>query len=801
MMLKFDFNHCRASVVAALSLLLVPGSAAAQQLVAGRVVELGSGKELAGVAIALAGSSLTDPLVVSSGADGRFVLAGVEAGSYRLSASLDGYYTVERSLQIRPRQTRSLDVVLRPVQHARSEVFVSGTPLFDTTNYSSSVAVSRQAVERMPLARSENLSDVVPTLYAGAVQSHDNLVHLRGNELSLHYFIDGVSFLDNTNQQFSPTLRPRVFNSINMITGGFAAEFGNRFGGILDMTTKSGLNQPGHGSVVSGGGSLDRGDVAFEYGNRRGNWGYYVNGSALNSGRFLNPPQEQDLHDSGRGGRGFLRLDYKSGAADSFRVVLSGGGTNFDLPNTEEEDLVGRDATKRTRQQTAIGSWDHLFGDDALLTTSFYQRYARERFVPTSDPLTIFADGRREDLTVGGKIDYTRGFPGGHVFKSGVDVKGLSLDEGLAFDPRQQEKVSAAAAATAAVAMRSFAGSADETGGLESFDFAEDRTGNLVGIYLQDEFQPLAGLTANLGLRIDRYDLVVEQTEVSPRINLAYAIRDDVGLHFAYNRFFSPPPIENLLLASKLGKESLPVRPLTNNHFEFGVRTDMGGHAVAAATAYYRSGDNAFETGEIANTRVFLPVNFAGEDSKGLELSLRVPEIETIGLSGFVNYSLVRTYFIGPATGGFSDEELAMGQRILPAFDQKHTLVSGINWRHRRSGFWTHLGFEYGSGTPVEVEAGEDTAGVEGAIAATDLAESRSAGAFEPILFERLPSHSIFNLSVGIDLLPSSGHRLSLQFSVENLTDDVFGIAKDSEFTPVQFASPRAYSVQARLEF
>ena len=37
-----------------------------------------------------------------------------------------------------------------------------------------------------------------------------------------------------------------------IITNNFDAEYGNRFGGIVDATTRSGLTDPGHGSVEVG---------------------------------------------------------------------------------------------------------------------------------------------------------------------------------------------------------------------------------------------------------------------------------------------------------------------------------------------------------------------------------------------------------------------------------------------------------------------------------------------------------------------------------------------------------------------
>ena len=49
---------------------------------------------------------------------------------------------------------------------------------------------------------------MITPFVSSAVAGHDNLVHLRGNELSLNTFINGVSFYDNPHQLFTPGLAP-----------------------------------------------------------------------------------------------------------------------------------------------------------------------------------------------------------------------------------------------------------------------------------------------------------------------------------------------------------------------------------------------------------------------------------------------------------------------------------------------------------------------------------------------------------------------------------------------------------------
>jgi hypothetical protein len=54
-----------------------------------------------------------------------------------------------------------------------------------------------------------------------------------------------------------------------------------------------------------------------------------------------------------------------------------------------------------------------------------------------------------------------------------------------------------------------------------------------------------------------------------------------------------------------------------------------------------------------------------------------------------------------------------------------------------------------------------------------------------------LPKHLVANFYFGIDLLRKERHSVSLQFNIENATNRIFRVAKESEFTPMQFSPPR----------
>ena len=93
----------------------------------------------------------------------------------------------------------------------------------------------------MPVFQRTNLPDAIVTLAPGMIRGHDDFVHIRGHEVALNPLINGVSFWENTHVMFSAGVSPDVIETANVMTGGFPAEYGNRFGGVVDIVTRSGL--------------------------------------------------------------------------------------------------------------------------------------------------------------------------------------------------------------------------------------------------------------------------------------------------------------------------------------------------------------------------------------------------------------------------------------------------------------------------------------------------------------------------------------------------------------------------------
>src|SRR6266566_3034710 len=733
-------------------MLWITGAASAQSPIEGTVRD-SSGRAVPGATISLQHEDGRTVATALADSDGKFRLPPVGAGAYTLKVQAAGYYVSAYDFVLRPRQVLSLNVDLQKLAAVQQKVEVHANYLsVDPEKTGSSYTFTRRDLERLPEPLIESTNDLVNNLMPGASDSHDNFLAVRGTEFSLHEFVNGVSFLDNAQPQFSPGVSPQIFETVDLLTGGFTPEYGNRFGGVLDITTRSGAELAGHGDVNFRGATIDNYDLNADYGGQTGRLGYYFFVDGFTSGRYLEPPEPKELFDFGKGSRATAQFDWRFGNNDSIKLLLMGSGANFQQPNITDDQAVGRDAQRHLRQYTAILGWLHTFSPQTLLHTSVYERTSSDQVLPTSDPVTPLSSASRSWFTLGVKSDLSHSWRG-HFFKAGIDLVRLHEGESFFFDGRGDPEV-----------FPPFQGWGK--GGQASF-------------YVQDHFSPVRNLTVDLGVRYDHFDLVDADQQASPRLGIAYHINKTKSvIHAAHNRLFSPPPIEYSLLASFIGHNAVNpsqrvgnVRPYTQHYYEVGWAQEVAPRASLELNAYLHTGHNSFENHEISISRIFVPINFHAARSKGIEFVANMRQLERLGISARFQYALAKTCFYGPITGGFAgDAPLVAGERIIPAFDQTHTGTAQIFYHNQWRGFRAGSAMRYGSGTIVEHGP-------------------------------RLPQHFTADLATGLTLWKTEPRYFALEFDVTNVSNSIYKIAKESEEIPIQYAPSRTVGGSLKFHF
>jgi TonB-dependent receptor-like protein/carboxypeptidase family protein len=778
----------------ALIALVAPAAPAAAQsdaIVQGQVIAAVDRSALPGATVTLQTAAGRLPREATTDINGRFVFAQVPPNAYVVSAGIDGFEPRRFTVAIEPREVR---VFVLPLEVARLNVNVRVTadaPSLPATHSPSSTMLTAEAIERRAAFARSSVPDAIVTSAPGMIRGHDDFVHVRGEEIALNPIIDGVAFWENPHAMFSAGVSPDIIDTANVMTGAFPAEYGNRFGGVVDVSTKSGLRMRERGSATFSIGDDGRRHAAADAGGRRGPFGYFLSGAALTSNRFLSAPDGEAIHDAGDAWHAFGRFDWTGARVGAMNLIVMGDKSRAEIPKTPQDAALRPDANadQNARQQTVTFGWTRAWST-SVIDAAAYQRWSRLDLYPAAGPLAAHASLTRDVLTVGAKADVTR-ISGVHTFKVGLDAVALRPQEELDYDYS---------------GYRDLAHMLD----LPHLHVADQRItfdgrgrGGEVSAFGQDDIQLGSRLTGDFGLRLDRHALVVDDTHVSPRVNLAFRAGHGAVIHASYNHFFVPPPIEGVLSSSaglttqieEIGTALPALRPATENQFE------LGGSISSSllqlnVTTYYRATDNPVHTTVWPDARIYSYASFDRGQAYGLEAKVDVNAFARLGLSGFVNYALGRVEFKNPVTGGFvtEAEHLADTNWFDAPMDQRHTLTAGANYRERRSGIWTGLSVQYGSGTPVGHGDAHHHDGGDEAVLADPVSEEAAA---------RLPGHVTADATIALDLLHSSARRprLTVRFDVTNVANSLFVVARDSEFSPGQHSAPRQLSLTAQIRF
>ncbi|MBX7216400.1 MAG: TonB-dependent receptor [Candidatus Kapabacteria bacterium] len=217
--------------------------------IAGRITDAANGRPLGSVTVRVVGTYYG----AIAKRDGNYQIKNVAPGTYTLEVSLIGYVKIQRTgVRVAPNQELTLDFKLTETSLTLGkEITVIGErPLIDVEQTQSVRRIGREQVEASVV---KDITDVV-TQQPGVVVANDE-IHIRGGRsYEAGYLIDGVTAQDPlAGTGFGLQLSAAAIEEVEIITGGFNAEYGQATSGIVKVRTKEG------GRTYSGSGSFRRG--------------------------------------------------------------------------------------------------------------------------------------------------------------------------------------------------------------------------------------------------------------------------------------------------------------------------------------------------------------------------------------------------------------------------------------------------------------------------------------------------------------------------------------------------------------
>ncbi|HEY3026151.1 MAG TPA: TonB-dependent receptor [Pyrinomonadaceae bacterium] len=778
---------------------------------------------------------------VNTGTEGAFRFDNVPLNNYVYSASASGFSAVRDGINVRTSVPIILTIQLE-VSTSTETVTITGNAAEVLENVSTThTDVDQTLITRLPVrSPGSGLSDVITLAAPGVVADSNGFFHPQGDHAQTSYSIDNQSISDQQSKMFSTQLPPDAVQSLEVITGATPAEYGDKTSLVVNVITKSGLNQnkpTGSFSTTFGTFGTISQDGSVGYGSPR--LGNFITFSFERSGRFLDTPEFTPLHDRGTSGNIFDRVDYSPSSNDTFHLNLFLARNSFQTPNQFDQQALGQDQRQLVHSLNIAPGYVHIFGPTMVLSINPYYRLDNVKYLaspnPFSDQTITFSESRRlNNVGVKADLSYVKGM---HNAKFGVQLSHTFLTEGFQFgitDPDFNDPASA----DFLPGLLPF----DLTRGGKPFAFRGHTDIKQEALYAQDSLT-LGPATLSLGLRFDNYNGITKGRLLQPRLGISYLVkRTGTVLRGSFTRNFETPYNENLILSSATGAgglangvlgdtSNLPLLPGIRTQYNVGFQQALGKRIIIDGDYFNKHTNNAYDFNVLFNTSVTFPISWQMSKLDGV--SLRVNLTNYKGLTAFMVAGHTRARFFPPESGGLffnsdlpsgvfridHDQNLEQTTQVQYQFEHWKRLLPYVNftWRYDSGlvagsvpDFATALGFTADQQAQIGLFCGSTFATPTSPILACG---SANRGALQLRIPAdgtenddtnppRIAPRSLFDFSVGTDNLLRGEHtKVTLRFTGINITNKIALYNFLSTFSGTHFVTPRAFQLQAGVTF
>ncbi len=197
------------------------------------------------------GDVWTKGITAVTDVDGTFSMFNIPPGTYTLVAEFMGYAKTRiEGVEVFMDQTTEVNFSMKKeaVGKITEVIEAEAPPIIKKEKTHAFDEITTEELEDFPIpGRSFQAAlELLPGVTQGATDGQSHVRGGRDNELG--YYVDGHSVNDPVTGTFGTNLNMNSIESMEVITGGFNAEYGKYMSGMVNVVTKSGGNEF-HGNV------------------------------------------------------------------------------------------------------------------------------------------------------------------------------------------------------------------------------------------------------------------------------------------------------------------------------------------------------------------------------------------------------------------------------------------------------------------------------------------------------------------------------------------------------------------------
>lgn len=240
----YNFKKSVAAIAVAASLGAAAPALANQGAIVGASVNE-SGAVLSNVAVTIKNAETGLTRSVVSDGSGQFRFPLLPPGKYNVEASKTGYNTTtQQNVVVGLSGKTSLNLALVSQTAERIEVRGTAVALVDVTSSQTGIVVDAVTMNKVPVPRDlTGVALLAPGTTKGD-SAFGNLPSIGGASVAENaYYVNGLNLTNFRTGVGSSEPPFEMYESFEVKTGGYSAEFGRVTGGVINAETKSGSNE------------------------------------------------------------------------------------------------------------------------------------------------------------------------------------------------------------------------------------------------------------------------------------------------------------------------------------------------------------------------------------------------------------------------------------------------------------------------------------------------------------------------------------------------------------------------------
>jgi len=214
----------------------------------GRVTD-DQGNALPGVTVVADSPALVGTSSTVTDVEGRFRLLNLTPGEYTLTFNLEGFRRVVREdIVIQIGQTIRVNITMEPGV-LEEEITVTGqTPLIDVKSTQKSMTITKEMYAVLPKGR--DFSSLMTTVPGVNSEPWLGGMSIDGSSSAENqYFVDGININTVDRGDKGQSAAYEFVDEMQVIAGGFQAQYSGSLGGVVNVITRSGGNEY-HGEAI-----------------------------------------------------------------------------------------------------------------------------------------------------------------------------------------------------------------------------------------------------------------------------------------------------------------------------------------------------------------------------------------------------------------------------------------------------------------------------------------------------------------------------------------------------------------------